>query len=527
LLALLALLVGAQPATAASSPGVQHLHLSAGPYNIIPGANQDLVDLNRVPRPTGAGYIVRMAPNLKYAKPDGSCCGAIPRVDVIHLHHAVWLSNGAAGIGSGAAFVGFYPFMAAGEEKTIFSQPAGYGYPIGRNDGWVLNYMIHNLTPVATRVYLTYDVDFVPATAPAAAHIKPVNPVWMDVESRHIYPVFDVKRYSGRNGALTFPNQAANPYGGGQPLNEWRVPRDGTLVSTAGHVHPGGLWTQLDLLRPGARVTAASRRRGVSTGTVPNSVRLFRSNAHYWDKRGPISWDMAMGATPRDWRVRVRTGDTLRISATYETRRASWYEAMGIMVAYISYDDASGRTAGVDPFVRAPDQVGHVTHGHLAENNHHGGSRSLGANALKFPSCSRSQVAISVFLYRPGDFTSTGPNRCLPTVRQGGSLTFKNLDASSQPVPDFIFPNAGYLRSIFHTVTSCQNPCGLDTGISYPLANGAATYDSAQLGFGTPAADRLTWSTPTNLKPATYSYFCRIHPFMRGAFRVLPPKSSN
>jgi plastocyanin len=34
-----------------------------------------------------------------------------------------------------------------------------------------------------------------------------------------------------------------------------------------------------------------------------------------------------------------------------------------------------------------------------------------------------------------------------------------------------------------------------------------------------------TVSTPTDLDPGTYTYFCRIHPFMRGDFRVLPPHS--
>ena len=35
-----------------------------------------------------------------------------------------------------------------------------------------------------------------------------------------------------------------------------------------------------------------------------------------------------------------------------------------------------------------------------------------------------------------------------------------------------------------------------------------------------PAAGRDTWQTPANLSDGTYAYFCRIHPFMRGAFRV-------
>ena len=519
----LAGLLPAQSAIAAPAvaPGAQRLHLHAGPYAIVPGANQILTDINGVPKPPGDGYITRIAPNLRYARADGSCCGAVPRVDVIHLHHGVWLTN-ASGEGGSNGFVGFHPFFAAGEEKTIFTMPRGFGWPVKQSDQWVLNYMIHDLTPVAARVYITYDVDFVPASAPQAARMVPVHPVWMDVQAHHIYPVFDVKRHSGRNGTFTYPNQAKNPYGGGPPLNEWRVRRSGTLVTTAGHIHPGGLWDQLDLSRPGARVTAASRRRGVTTGTTGGSVRLFRSVAHYWDKRGPISWDMSMGATAADWRVRVRAGDTLKISTTYETRRASWYESMGIMVVYMTYDsDRKGTTAGVDPFVRAADQRGHVTHGHLPENNHHGGSRSVGANLLSYPSCPTTAVAIRAYHYRPGDLTATGANRCAPTVAQGHSLTFTNFDASSQGPGNVLFPSLGYRQSAFHTITACQNPCGLDTGISYPLANGAGGYDSAQLGIGIPASGRLSWTTPTSLKPGSYTYFCRIHPFMRGTFRIV------
>jgi plastocyanin len=31
----------------------------------------------------------------------------------------------------------------------------------------------------------------------------------------------------------------------------------------------------------------------------------------------------------------------------------------------------------------------------------------------------------------------------------------------------------------------------------------------------------VNWSTPANLPPGTYTFFCRIHPFMRGVFRVI------
>jgi hypothetical protein len=96
-----ACLAAALPGSAFAAAGVQHLHFAAGPYKITPGANLILLDTNQVPKPNQDGFMVRMAPNLHYALANGKCCGAIPRVDAIHLHHGVWLSNGAAGAGEG------------------------------------------------------------------------------------------------------------------------------------------------------------------------------------------------------------------------------------------------------------------------------------------------------------------------------------------------------------------------------------------------------------------------------------------
>ncbi len=511
--------------------GCQHLHYAAGPYHITPGANLILTDYRDVPKPSVNGFMVRVAPNLRYALPNGKCCGAIPRVDIIHLHHGVWLTDGAAGLGEGNTYgIGgarLYPFMATGEEKTIYELPRGYGYPIGGSDRWFLNYMIHNLRETPATVYITYDMDFIPDSSSIARGITPVHPIWMDVEDHHIYPVFDVKRYSGVDGKFTFPDMAKDPYGGGPPLNEFTVDHPGTLIATAGHLHPGGLYDTLDLIRPGARIAKKAIR-----GAEPGSVRLFRSYAHYFDKRGPISWDMAMTATGPRWRPRVKSGDVLRISATYETRRASWYESMGIMVLWEAYDSEIGldpftgkahrpiaHQASADPFAHAIDETGYITHGHLAENDHHGGTPWLTVNPNKLPTCRTRTVVISGFLYNPGDLDHP---TCVPTIRQGQSLTFTNDDASSLApgIPGFD-PSPAYKASIFHTITACQNPCGLDTGISYPLANGAGNYDSGQLGLGTPAVGRLSWSTPVSLQPGTYTFFCRIHPFMRGVFRII------
>ncbi|MEI7560540.1 MAG: hypothetical protein WCJ63_08105, partial [Actinomycetes bacterium] len=65
------------------------------------------------------------------------------------------------------------------------------------------------------------------------------------------------------------------------------------------------------------------------------------------------------------------------------------------------------------------------------------------------------------------------------------------------------------------------NPCNKETGIAYPRANGAVEFDSGNLGFGAGTAQRQSWTIPNNLNTGTYSYFCRVHPYMRGAFRVI------
>src|ERR1022692_1225176 len=132
---------GAAPA--GTYPGLEHLHFAAGPYAIKPGANQILTDYNHIPKPDQDGYMVRFAPNLHYALPNGKCCGGGARGDGIQLHHGVWLSDGAASEGEGNSYGhSVYPFTASGEEKTITEFPTGYGYRVSPTDLWILNYMI-------------------------------------------------------------------------------------------------------------------------------------------------------------------------------------------------------------------------------------------------------------------------------------------------------------------------------------------------------------------------------------------------
>ena len=201
----------ADPATASMAamvvdrPGVQHLHFAYGPIKILPGQNNIDLSGGNVPKPTVDGYIVGIRPNLVRAD------GTVPGVDVLHLHHGVWLNLGRKDLTDPRLPERIF---ATGEEKTVIMTPDGYGYPYQAKDGWLINYMIHNLLPTVDEVSLTYDLDFIPKTDPAAASIKPVLPVWMDVQNGETYPVFDALKGTGTDGLYTYPEDATNPYTG-------------------------------------------------------------------------------------------------------------------------------------------------------------------------------------------------------------------------------------------------------------------------------------------------------------------------
>jgi hypothetical protein len=540
--------------------GSQRTTYTVGPLNVTSGQNRIAYKpITGSEKPAVDGWITRIVPNL--VNGDGS----IPKSSRVMFHHGVWINQSAP---SGSQL-----FFATGEEKTNVELPDGYGLRYRASDSWMLNHMIHNLVPDPMTLYVTYTIDFIPDTSPAAAGIVPVKPIWMDVESG-IYPVFDVLRDSGgKDGEFTYPEDAVNPYPGGFKKNEKLVTTDGVLVATTGHVHTGGLSTNLYLKRQGAsyagpecaaprsfagqlrrlrarkaslanRLRAVRRKSGRSNraldrqfraslrrlggvrgkarkanrsyracrSTRPsvegNRVHLFNSKAHYFHDTGPVSWDMAMYSTDEDWRVAVEAGDVLELQTTYETEIASWFESMGINVIYMAEE-----SGGDNPYETRVDYEGVLNHGRYPENSDHGGKTPLvGPDPRTLPDglLSGGPFEIGGYSYEAGDFRLPGSLGRPPVVKKGQSFTFalSSGDASQE---------------IWHSVTSCKAPCNRSTGISYPIPDGEFQFDSGQLGMGgAPTVGRNTWSTPSNLPVGTHTFFCRIHPLMRGAIRVKP-----
>lgn len=462
------------------APGAQRIRYQHGPLMVLAGQNNIEFTGPNVAKPGESGWITRISPNLHRAD------GSVPPVDVIHLHHGVWLN-----MSRDDATVPSLPerIFAAGEEKTVFDIPDGYGYRYEPDDLWVINYMIHNLFPQEEDIWITYDLDFLPDSAPEAADIEEAWPVWMDVDNGSVYPIFDVLMGSGgADGTYTYPDQA--PEAERQRAMErsgWTVPDSGVLIGGGGHLHPGGLTVDLFVERD------------------EQEVQIFSSEAVYYEPAGAVSWDVSMSVTPQDWRVALKAGDELKISTTYDAARASWYESMGIAVLWMTAGDA-----GDDPFEVDANVQGRATHGHLPENDNHGGESVASIpNPLELPDGSFvDTIGIRDFLYLEGDYSESEVD--IPRVLRGESITFDNSY------------DAPLANGIWHTITACEAPCDRSTGIAYPLADATVQFDSGQLGdAGEPTAGRFTWDTPSDLDPGTYTYFCRVHPFMRGAFRVV------
>jgi plastocyanin len=517
-------------------PGLTTFTCHTNPIDIYPGQNTNDISVTQTcPNATKVnggpvspdvfaagsttqGYITRFKPSMVEVHPDGST--TTPPVWDLHLHHVVWNYPGGG------------PTFAAGEEKTITKLPQGYGLPVEGGANWYINQMLHNLNASEGRqVEITWEIDWVPATT----HLTPITVQWMDVAGRpQRYPVFDAMQAydTDGDGRYTFPDEVpTDPSAPGysehakiSPARKWTIGQGGaTLVFTAGHMHPGGLQTDMTVARDGADP-------GSTAGDSPSEVRpLFTSKAHYFEPAGAVSWDVAMTATNRDWRVKLKEGDVVSINVTYNVKRGDWPESMGIMP--VAFADGTSDPLAKDPFddgdavQKMYDKGGILTHGRLRENIDKKARKDLNLpDPRKLPSqgpVPAGGIDINSFVYSPGGFSTIRgfPQELMEpvTVKPGSSVTFTNDDA---------LPGTTNQQQVWHSITACKAPCNKGSGIGYPLANGPTRFDSGQLGYGTGWSSEVTtgsntYTTPPLTKPgATYTYFCRIHPFMRGSIRV-------
>lgn len=184
---------------------------------------------------------------------------------------------------------------------------------------------------------------------------------------------------------------------------------------------------------------------------------------------------------------------------------------------------------------------GQVTHPHVpSANNSRGGCRGAGCSDALLETARAAgpgefidEIHMAGFVYSAGDFGTIGLTG-IPRVRLGDSITFYNEDMA---------------MAVPHTATACRYPCTGPVKINYPIPDAAVPvsptpdlsddpsftvedpngskaldtmdFDTTQLGYHIGAAQRATYELKAT-RTGLYTYFCRIHPFMRGVFEVVP-----
>ena len=203
--------------------------------------------------------------------------------------------------------------------------PKGYGYRYEASDRWLLNHMIHNLTPRGRpRSTLQYTIDFIPddvARPPRAS--TPVRPIWMDVENGSLYPGVQRAQGLGQDGQVHLPDRrSARPT---RPRTSRRTP--GRSTATACSWPPPATCIPAASDRPvaeapgregraancGTKATPATRKcRPARRAAAAARRTCSRSTAKYFEPAGAVSWDVAMTAhAPRTGWSRCKKGDVL------------------------------------------------------------------------------------------------------------------------------------------------------------------------------------------------------------------------
>ena len=493
-------------------PGtVEHLKFFYGPYAVPPGNDMNRFDVDL---PLRNGFVEGIRASLVRA----SDLSRIPHGEA-HIHHAHWLQldpGNKEDVYTGGLTA--WRWGTGSEETAADSRPQTnadphgpvYGGYLGAGSPQLMVYMIHNETPQPMAVYIVLDIIFEHGTMQQlnAPGVRPHHSLTGVVFGR----TFDVPR--NRHGPGTFKSVRDDKRG---PI-EWTSTIDGTIIGTAGHLHQGGIEVAVSNLGRRGHPCPATRR-GLG-GTL-----LFRSQAVY--RKVPWSDDLQMTVSRGAWRAPIHKGDRLRVSGTYENRDHAWYYAMAYEGFYI--DPKQPPRRGCSPYLlgartrAAPHPRAHrrgapdPTVGVLSRP-WDGSPEPVCGTRYGAPPCDRpepnrgrgvqtSVVTIANFVNMPGDRGLAGTLGAPVRVRHGTSLTFINADATAD---------------IRHTVTTCRWPCNGPDTANYPLPDGV--WDSDTLGHDTIDGGKAVpiASTPKDLPVGRYAYFCRIHPWMRGAFEVVP-----
>jgi plastocyanin len=508
----------------AEPPGtVKKMRFWYGPYVMPAGWDANRVDLDI---PVHNGMILQVEPELR-VNPDWK----EPSHQVAHIHHAHWFALDPGNQEDNYTAGNTEWIFGNGDEETRAdfmqrskAQPKGpfYGEYIGLAGPQAMIYMLHNKTAQSMVGYVVLNVTFKYGTM---EQLNATGREHRDLSGVLFGRTFDVPRQAKRDGSWNTTYDMRQEDGSPRPI-EWTATIDGTMIGTGSHLHPGGYKVLTENM-------GSEESPCPDDGRGTGGTRLLK--ADIINRHTPLSEDYQTEVTRPSWRAPIHKGDRIRITGYYKNKKTAWYTAMTHNGAYI--DEAQPPKGRCKPYLVGKDRKKRIrkkvrsragvtrtvkvpldpTEGVPNRKWGHDHDTFCGVD-FGFDPCEppfetppdgppASRVTIANFQYYPGGRGGSGDMALPPTVKQGSSLTFFNADQQA---------------NIRHSVTTCKYPCNGTYVSNYPHADGR--WDSGTLGYdaidgGTP--DPVS-STPNDLPVGKYSYFCRIHPFMRGEFRVVP-----
>ncbi len=293
---------GGQVAEVTDTLRVGPLHLAASGSPGDMHAGSDLV-----PRPTGDFVLKGFRADIVYA--DGT---PVARSDV-HLHHIAIAEIDREDPACPGRHAPGFPeipvnvILASGAERTPIrlDDPFGYSSPDG---AWGANWHVVNASAAEQDVFIEYEIDYLPGLD--HPDLVEATPYFMDV--------------AGDCGTAEYPVP-----GDGGPgsvhTREWEFPiaRSGTILGTGGHLHTGGIATELhagngDLICR-------------SEPTTGHSGHAAERTSHHQHSPGVEAMTQCRGIMRP-----VAAGEVLRLAAIYENDEPV-ADAMGINITFIAH----------------------------------------------------------------------------------------------------------------------------------------------------------------------------------------------
>lgn len=301
-------LTGALLLAAPAQAKVQTVTMKAGPFTVggyeVALQGQHLL----VGAPKVDGYITRMETDVVDVK-----TGKTVPISRIMLHHIVF-----ANLGPNFSHVNTpEPFYGDGEERAKMDLPAGYGYPITKNDAWGWVWMLMNHKPTSDSVYIRYKMEIVTGETR-----KSVIPMVWDTSHGRQARVFDVPG-GGVAGSLDVRTDTQT------------APVSGRLVAGLGHVHGGAYDLALSEPDCGGRTIY---RSSPTWGLASNAFYKVRPVLH---EPGPINMTQFKSATG----IPVKAGERLTATSRYDNVRPHT-RSMGLLLAYLSPDSSVAANCG-------------------------------------------------------------------------------------------------------------------------------------------------------------------------------------